>query len=252
MYQEYFRPKTVAEAVERLQRPQPSAIPLGGGTTLSHGVAVDTVLVDLQDLPLKQIIHQGNYLHIGAAVSLQMLVEHPKIPPALKTALMHETTLHLRNMATFAGSVVTADGRSPLATALLALDARLVILPGDREVSLGDWLPRRGERDPKDLITQVVIAFQPELMFEMVARSPEDRPIVCVVVAKWPSGRTRVALGGAGPAPILAMDGPESAGADAAVENAFSQASDGFASGEYRSQAARVIVTRLLALGEKQ
>ena len=252
MYQEYYRPKTVAEAVSLLQESNLSAIPLGGGTVLSHGVDSPVVLVDLQDLPLKQVSRHMNALHIGAGAALQALLEYPDLPESLKEALRQEAPLHLRNWATIAGSLVSANGRSPLATALLALDARLVILPGDKNVSLGDWLPLRASRNPRDLITEVVFSAQAELSCESVARSPEDRPIVCVAVARWPSGRTRVALGGTGAAPILAMDGPEADGADAAVENAFSLANDGFASGAYRSQAAKVIVTRLLALGEKR
>ncbi|HVP21854.1 MAG TPA: FAD binding domain-containing protein [Anaerolineaceae bacterium] len=250
MFVEYFRPKTIDEALQYLGKPEILAVPLGGGTTLSHGEKSPLALVDLQDLPLNRITRQGNLLKIGSTVRLQTLLESPGIQPGLAEVVRHETTLNLRNMATIAGSLVTADGKSTLATALLALDAKLRILPGEAEINLGDWLLERASWNRRNLIAEIEFSSQPELKWEMVARSPEDRPIVCVAVAVWPSGRTRVALGGYGKAPVVAMDGPESAGADAAAENAYSQATDAFASGSYRSHAAKVMIRRLLGLGE--
>ena len=250
MFLEYHRPNNLGEALALLGRQRPKTIPLGGGTVLSHGLAGPTAVVDLQDLPLNRVSRQGNFLHIGATVTLQKLLEDPEIGSALKDVLHREATLNIRNMATIAGTLVTADGRSSLTTALLALDAKLAIMPGEREVTLGDWLPQRASWNPQDLIVEVIVPAQPALKFEMVARSPADQPIVCVAIGEWPSGRTRVALGGTGAAPILAMDGPESNGADAAAENAYSQASDAYASGEYRSQVAKVLTRRLLAVGE--
>ncbi len=253
MILEYFRPKELSEALKLLSRKElPLAVPLGGGTTLSHGEATPIAVVDLQDLPLNQISIQGNNIKVGATVTLQQLLLHPQTQPALVEAVRHEAALHIRSQSTAAGSLVTADGRSPFATALLALDARLQIEPGNKKISLGDWLPQRSLRDRRDLITEIVIPGQAELKFEMIGRSPEDQPLVCVAIGIWPSGRTRVALGGTGDSPILAMDGPEAGGADAAVENAFMNATDAFASGEYRSHAAKVIVNRLLSLGEKK
>ncbi len=251
MIVEYFRPKEIKEALALLSRPELLTVPLGGGTTLSHGDPSPVAVVDLQDLPLDQINRQGNHLKIGAAVSLQKLLLHSDTLPALAEALRQEATLHIRNQATLAGCLVTADGRSPLATALLALDARLFIEPGSKKTYLGDWLPVRPTRDRRELIVEIEIPLQAALKFEMVGRAPQDRPVVCVAISEWPSGRTRIALGGMGLAPILAMDGPEKDGAEAAVENAYANASDAFASGEYRSQAAAVLVKRLLSPGEK-
>ncbi len=248
---EYFRPKEMNEALALLSRPDPLTIPLGGGTALSHGDPSPVAVVDLQDLPLDQISRQGNHLRIGAAVTLQELLVQADTPPALAEALRHEATLHMRNQATLAGTLVSADGRSPLAAALMALDARLFIEPGGKKVYLGDWLPKRHSRDRRELIVEIEIPLQADLKFEMVGRAPEDLPVVCVAIGEWPSGRTRIALGGTGDAPVLAMDGPEKNGAEAAVENAYANASDAFASGEYRSQAAVVLVRRLLARGEK-
>jgi CO/xanthine dehydrogenase FAD-binding subunit len=85
------------------------------------------------------------------------------------------------------------------------------------------------------------------LAFETVARTPSDKPIVCAAVAQWPSGRTRLALGGWGKAPALALDGNGPDDLEAAARNAFSEAGDEWASKEYRNEIASVLAKRCLA-----
>jgi CO/xanthine dehydrogenase FAD-binding subunit len=251
MFLNYYRPKSLDEALKLLGEQEPVTVPLGGGTTLSQQRLAPMRIVDLQDLPLNHISGQVNDLHVGATATLQMLLENAETPPLLAKALQHEANLNIRNMATSAGSLFTADGKSLFATVLLALNARLLIMPGEKEIFIGNWLPQRSDWDRKNLIVEIIIPLQPVLSFEQVARSPEDRPIVCLATGEWPSGRTRIALGGTGNAPVLAFDGPDCNGANAAVENAFSQATDAFATGAYRSQVAKVFVQRLL-LGENK
>jgi CO/xanthine dehydrogenase FAD-binding subunit len=152
-------------------------------------------------------------------------------------------------MATVAGTLVSCDGRSPFVTALLALDPRLVWANAENSEGLGDYLAlRRSEftAGKSRLMTEIRIPRNAGLRFESVARSPLDRPVVCVAVGSWPSGRTRVTLGGYGKAPILAMDGPEPVGAGAAARDAFLNARDAWASAEYRSHAAGVLAARLV------
>jgi CO/xanthine dehydrogenase FAD-binding subunit len=142
--------------------------------------------------------------------------------------------------------LVAADGRSPFATALLALAAELTLLPGEETLNLGDFLPLRAARKPNQLITQIIIPSNIELAYEYVARTPADLPIVCAAVAHWPSGRTRVALGGYGAAPLLAMDGPEAAGAEQAARDAYHEAGDQWASAAYSSDVAATLVNRCI------
>ncbi len=82
----------------------------------------------------------------------------------------------------------------------------------------------------------------------MVSRTPKDRPIVCVAIAMWPSGRTRVVLGGHGPAPVIAMDGSEPGGAILAAEEAYRFSGDEWASADYRKAVAGKLVRRMLEL----
>ncbi len=242
---QYHRPSTLEEAFKLLS--QPDTYPLGGGTILSKVKDKSFAVVDLQGLGFNQIRKVGNKLEIGATVTLNQLLESPHSPPGLAEALRLETPLNLRNMGTVAGTLVTCDGRSPFATGMLALDAKLVIEgPSASTMGLGDFLPIRSIPLAGSLITRVEIPLTANFAFESVARTPLDRPIVCAALAQWPSGRTRLALGGWGSAPLLALDGNEPGGVESAARNAFAEAGDEWASAEYRREIAAVLAKRCL------
>jgi len=245
MILEYHRPKTLDEALSLLARAEPRTYPLGGGTLLNRPSPESCAVVDLQGLGLNKIHKAGNNLEIGATVTLQALLESAHTPIALKEAIKLETTYNLRQMATAAGILVACDGRSPFATAMLALDTKVTVEsqePG--VVSLGDLLPLRQETLQGKLITKITIPTNVRITYEYAARTPADRPIVCAALAQWPSGRTRLALGGWGKCPTLAMDGNEPGGVEAAAKNAFHEAGDEWASAEYRSDVAAVLAKR--------
>jgi len=139
----------------------------------------------------------------------------------------------------------------------------MTFAPGNEIISLGDYLPIRviagGESqvlaipslppaDPGRLITKIAIPLNVRLAFETVARTPTDKPIVCTALAQWPSGRTRLTLGGWGKAPALAMDGSRPDDLVAAARNAFSEAGDEWATKEYRIEIAAVLAKRCLAV----
>jgi CO/xanthine dehydrogenase FAD-binding subunit len=248
---EYYRPKTIDEALALLARQEPLTLPLAGGTVVNQPGTAARALVDLQDLGLDTYLQRGNTLELGAMLTLQSLLSlgesgELSLPGDLTLALEKEASYNLRQAASLAGTLVAADGRSPLATAMLALEAVLTLLPGDQQVTLGDLLPVRSERLGGCLISQVSIPSHVKLAYEAVARSPADRPIVCAAVAMWPGGRVRVALGGYGRAPLLAFDGAESGGVDIAARSAYSQAGDEWAGADYRSDVAGVLAQRCL------
>jgi CO/xanthine dehydrogenase FAD-binding subunit len=242
---EYHRPQTLGQAMALLGRSDPLTLPLAGGTALKRDAYPALAVVDLQELGLEKIEQRGAQLEIGAMASLQALLDGP-ISAVLKRVIQLEATNNLRQVASAAGTLVAADGRSPFTTALLALDAMLTLLPGPQSMSLGDFLPLREERLRGRLITRVSIPTNAHLAFETVARSPADRPIVCVAVAHWPSGRTRLALGGFSKVPALAFDGADASGIEAAARDAYSQAGDAWATAEYRQEIAGVLARRCL------
>jgi len=141
---------------------------------------------------------------------------------------------------------MAADGRSPFGTAMLALAPELLVQPGDEKIPYGELLPLRSEQLPGRLITEISIPLNTKLSYQYVARSPADLPIVCVAVAQWPSDRTRVVLGGYGSSPLVAMDGPNSQGADIAAQDAYHEAGDQWATSQYRSDVAATLTKRCL------
>jgi CO/xanthine dehydrogenase FAD-binding subunit len=243
----YHRPQTLDEALTLLS--QPNTLPLGGGTLLSHAQPDPVSVVDLQALGLNRIHKKGNNIEIGATVTLQQLIESEHCPEALKTALKLEAPLNVRNAATVAGTLVVADGRSTFACALLALDAKVTVISDPPSgtsqssvISIGEFLPLR----PRRLITQITIPLHAKFAFEYVARTPSDKPIVCAALAQWSTGRARLAVGGWGKSPSLAMDGTEAEGLESAARNACHKAMDEWGSAEYRMDVAATLAKRCL------
>jgi CO/xanthine dehydrogenase FAD-binding subunit len=246
MSTEYHRPDTLEEALHLLAREGVKTLPLGGGSLLNAPNPEQYAVVDLQALGLNRIEKKGNTLQVGATATLQALLDTPDLPAALYQAIQHEATYNLRQVATLAGALVSAGGRSPLATVLLALDAQVNLLPEVEQVGTGELLLRRRESLPGRLITQITLPHNVRLAYHYVARTPADLPLVCAAAARWTGGRTRLALGGFGDAPILALDGPEAGGVAEAARSAYFNAGDQWASAEYRREAAATLAQRCL------
>jgi CO/xanthine dehydrogenase FAD-binding subunit len=254
----YHRPQTLDEALTLLA--QPDTLPLAGGTRINtpeyaRDRGGDFAVVDLQALKLDGIHKAGNNLQIGACATLQQVCDSPHVPAALKEAIRLESALNIRNAASVGGSLLTCSGRSTFGTAMLAMDARLTIetaapapgaAPRSAVHALGDLFALRAGLSPRGLITLITLPLNTSVAFEMVARTPADRPIVCAALAHWASGRTRLALGGWGKAPLLAMDGTEPDGIAEAARSAYEEAGDEWASAEYRANVAATLAKRCL------
>jgi CO/xanthine dehydrogenase FAD-binding subunit len=210
MIVEYFRPKDIKETLDLIKSPEIKTLIMGGGTSIDRYAKEPFAVVDLQDLGLN-------------------------------------STLNLRQVATVAGTLIASGGRSPFSTAMLALDASIALEPGDENIALGDLFLFREEKLETRLVTRISIPLNAQLAYEYIARTPADVPIVCAAVARWPSGRTRVTLGGTGGAPVLAMDGPDGGGEEISAADAYSRAGDEWASSDYRQEMAQLLVKRCLA-----
>jgi len=254
MIVEYHRPEEIEQALDLLARKDPVTLVMGGGTAVSQRAkrsAEPLALVDLQLLPIHEIKIEGQFLSPGAGVTLQQLYDDPNLPEALRSSLEIEAGLNLRQVATVAGTIVECSGRSAFVTALLALDPRLVWRRAGsaEDISLGDYLALKESEPGKmggHLMISIRIPLNVVLHFQSVARSPLDQPIVCAAAAIWPSGRTRLTLGGYGKTPILAMDGPEASGIGMAARSAYLSAGDEWASAGYRSEVAAKLSERLV------
>ena len=174
--------------------------------------------------------------------TLQTIADHPAIPEAIRTAVRLEGTANTRNQATLGGRLVAFDGRSALITTLVAADALTIWDDDQKQMSLGEWLALPDQK-PGKLLVAVKFSRKTTLALEVVNRTKLDLPLVCVAAAKWPAGRTRLAVGGFGKCPQMAFDGQDAEGAEMAVENACRNSGDFRASEEYR-RAMSIILTR--------
>jgi hypothetical protein len=71
--------------------------------------------------------------------------------------------------------------------------------------------------------------------------------LISVALARWPSGRLRLVVGGFGPGPLLGLDGTDAAGLPIAARNVTFDAGDGWASAEYRREMAALLAERCMA-----
>jgi CO/xanthine dehydrogenase FAD-binding subunit len=282
---EYHRPQGLMEAVELLKRKDTRTVALGGGTWLVGEAPRDVeAVVDVVNLGLNKIVVENNGLRIGAAVTHQALVENEFVGKDAPNALhvIGQTAeamsgLNIRNRATIAGTIVTADGSSPLVTALLACDAEVVVAGAkdrskDVQSPLDFWkvLPLAGFLSYRHqvlnegtLITEVRVPVpSPDTRssYARVARTPKDYPIVCAAASfalkDGIAGNMCAAVGGVAPTPIRLSrlefgvekkklaDWFESE-LDAAMQEINPQG-DWLGSAEYRKAMARVLVQRVV------
>lgn len=244
----YLRPESEEEAVTLLKQGMP-----GGGETwlASHRKQIPGVL-DLNKLGLDQIKESEGVVYLGAAVRLQRLLEYTS-SEALKRVLKLEMGWNLRNQATIAGVLSASDGRSPLALAILTLDAQLHIDPGDSTLSVDEFLSDREGAVKDRYITQLSYASPAQLLYAQVARAPRDRPIVSLALASRDQGDIQIGLGGYGDRPIRLHGAEKALQAGADLETvaeyarvAYQDAEDSWASGAYRSDVAAVLLLRML------
>jgi len=283
---EYHRPNTIAEAVELLGRKSPRTVALGGGTWLNGEGALRHLrevqaVVDVADLGLNRIetvmgseTGRPTLVRIGAAVTHQTLIEHETTGLAADTALSVIGTaatfmagLNIRNRATLAGAICTADASSPLVTALLACDAELIVRGSGNEEKM---LPLAGFLAYKDrilsdgiLITEIRVTYpslDTRVAIEKVGRTPNDYPILCAI-AKFAikdgiAGNVHVALGGVAATPVRLNSlelGLEKKVVATFLEDELSQAiatltppSDFLGTAEYRRETAQVLTRRVI------
>jgi CO/xanthine dehydrogenase FAD-binding subunit len=243
----YHRPHNLEQVLALTTRHHPKTLVMSGGTFLSHSQLESAEVVDLQALGLNQINKIGKSLEIGATTTLQQLFEFDDFPNAFRPAIKLEAPLNIRNTASVAGTIVVSDGRSTFTTTLMALDAKCIIQPNDQEILIGNLLPFRDRLLQGKVITKIIIPVNIKAAFHFISRTPSDKPIVCTAFAQWPSGRTRLAIGGYGKTPLLAMDGTETTGLETAARNVLEEANDSFASAEYRTEVASTLAKRCLA-----
>jgi len=279
MWQTYYTPTSIDEALRLLAEHGPEARIIAGGTDLlvelQRGVRQARVLVDVTRVGgLDRVcLDEAGSLHIGPTVTHNQVVASDLLierafPLAL--ACWWVGTPQLRNRGTVAGNLVTASPANDTITALWALDARLTLRStrGERTVAISDFY--RGVRQtvlaPDEMLTDIVIPpLTPDQRGTFAKLALRRTHAIAVVNAAAVLtfdgdvvGQARITLGSVAPTIIRAPAAEDAlAGGpltDARVAEAADLAAQAAApiddirgSASYRREIVRVLVRRALA-----
>ncbi|MGD1972925.1 MAG: FAD binding domain-containing protein [Desulfobacterales bacterium] len=148
MIQEFFKPQTIAEAVALKEKYRDEAVFMAGGTDVNCGDASSAVekVIGIEKLKLNAISKTDEALFIGAGVTIQELIDSPKVPDQLSMAAGHFVNRNIRNIATIGGNIASNNSTSNLIPILVALDAELKLAGSDTSVSVFDYITREMSR----------------------------------------------------------------------------------------------------------
>ncbi|MEB0014394.1 xanthine dehydrogenase family protein subunit M [Glaciimonas sp. Gout2] len=147
---EYFRPKTMEEALAFLARHPDEAKVIAGGQSLvpmmNFRMAQPAILVDINGLKELEF-HQrdGQTMRIGALARHAVLLASSVLReacPLVSDAYQYVAHGTVRNRGTLCGSLCHADPAAEMPAVMLALGATMVLRSagGEREVAVSDFL----------------------------------------------------------------------------------------------------------------
>lgn len=224
MWQEYFQPASLPEALELLASQAGRARIVAGGTDvlveLQRGVRPTDILIDITRIAeLKYVRDEGDWIALGAlATHNDVVASEACVRRALPLAqaCWEVGAPQIRAQATVAGNLVTASPANDTIPPLLALDAELVLASagGERVVPLREFYTgvRRTVLRPDELLRAVRFrALPPEqrgLFLKLGLRRAQAISVINLAVVLTFEGPTiaaaRIALGSLAPTVVRA------------------------------------------------
>jgi carbon-monoxide dehydrogenase medium subunit len=210
----YARPQSLAEAFDLAQRP--GAKVLAGGQslipTLNMRLSTPEVLVDIADLPLKEISVEQGVVRIGALVThaqIERSADIARHAPLLAEAVKHIAHPAIRNRGTLGGSLALADPAAEYPACMVALDATIILAgkDGERLVRAEDFFKGLFEVDLKPGELVIAVEFVAQLKDErcvFLELSRRHGDYATVGLAAYKGSTTRFVFFGAGAKPVLA------------------------------------------------
>jgi xanthine dehydrogenase iron-sulfur cluster and FAD-binding subunit A len=281
MWQTYYTPTSVDEALRLLAEHGPEARLIAGGTDLlvelRRGVRQAPVLIDVTRIRNLDRVRLGDdgLVHIGPTVTHNQVVMSELLAEQgfpLPLACWQIGTPQLRNRGTVTGNLVTASPANDAITALWALDGRLTLqsVRGERALSLADFY--RGVRQTAlaadEMVTDIAFpALEPNQRGAFAKLGLRRTHAIALVNAaavltfdESASRRVsdaRITLGSVAPTIIRAREAEGALIGGALSEEAIAEAAklaaqaaapidDIRAGADYRREMARVLVRRAL------
>src|ERR671916_199598 len=149
MWQQYFQPQVLDDALALLARYGEDARIVAGGTDviveLSRGIRPTSTLIDVTALPgLRRVALTDGIISLGALTTHNDVVASPlcrqrALP--LAQACWEVGAPQIRTRGTIAGNLITASPANDTITPLVALDAEVVLLSagGERILRMSDF-----------------------------------------------------------------------------------------------------------------
>ena len=164
-----YRPRSLDDALEILDREAPEVIPIAGGTDVLVLAREDVIkfkgLIDLWPLrrELSFVRREDGFIRIGALTTINELGRSFLVNDVrylgFHDLIHYFATPYIRNLATVGGNIATAHPLSDAAILLLTLNAelKLVSVKGERWVSLENLYAGKRvlRKEPNELITEV-------------------------------------------------------------------------------------------------
>ncbi len=275
---EHFKPRTLGDAVELLNKYGPGARVIAGGTDLMVKMRLRAVspevLVSLKNIPDLDTItvdpKQG--LTIGATALLADVAAHPGIRkyfPAVAAAANDTANIQVRNMGTVVGNLCNASPSADNAPTLLVMGATVHIIgaKGKRELPLADFFKGPGltALAPGEIVTAVSVPPPPPntgvVYLSFSGRGKLDCSTVgvgaLITLDAGTCKTVRVAIGACAPTPMRAPGAEKLLTGNAVDETLLRSASrkaaeetkpidDLRASAAYRLKVVEVITYRVL------
>ena len=266
----YYLPKSLNEALALLAEDDGSLMVMGGGTVtmplINEGVSAPEKILGLRRAGLNYVRQNNKSVTIGATSTLTQMLDMAAIP-MLQEAARNSAAWAVRNMATVGGNFFVPPPAGDFATALLALDAELILVrkDGQRAVAAAEFYTgfmsnklRAGE-----IVAEIKIPIpKGETVFIKYGRRTKNTPAVVAVAAHLEMAgknvkKARLALNAVGPHPLRAYQAEAAltgARLDQAIIAAAAEAAmhevepytDAVASEWYRRKMVGVYVSRAL------
>ncbi|MGB4596280.1 MAG: hypothetical protein WBI14_10310 [Anaerolineaceae bacterium] len=240
----YVRPESLIEAIAAFEGAQGKVGVLCGGAFDRSRLLDADVLIDIQNIGPDEEPEVGA-LVFGPGETLVDLQQAMVQYADFERVVVAEAGLNIRNTLSLFNFLKIADGRSPLLVALRAMNVVLRWQPGNQVMCLEEYLGTRQQDNP-GFWSGLVIEAPKAFVFESVARTPLDKPIVALGMTRLNNGKLRVAVGGSVNLPV-SIDLPTSGGAGKEwIMQAFESLDDAWASSAYRQDVAGVLFGRLV------
>ncbi len=268
---EYHRPKTIAEALELLQKFGEDAKILAGGHSLIPAMklrlSTPAQLIDIANIPdLTGIDDEGDHIVIwagakhGEIASSYTIKEHLNM---VAEAAGMIGDVQVRNFGTIGGSLAHADPAADWPAVMIAADATFVIAStsGERKVAAADFFQGLFMTDLNEgeILTQIHIPKPPagtKSTYEKFVQPASRFAIVGCAAMSDPDCNVRVAFAGVSSKPFRDTGIEEALAGDmtaSSIEAAANKAAEGvsvmsdhFASEKYRRHIAKVYAKRAL------